>query len=206
MTTESYSKDFTNRNNKKIIDTLNYIVNALEGFRNDYTKKFNFTKLMEYLNIAKSEIDDIFNLILNFQDKFNDVFNNHVLKKKINNGNLYLIAEKKKISVQKDIHIPEIINIKQSDLPIFSDLIYLFKFVKRGKGFEIESNRTDLLRNLKKLWQKYPYLFEEKENGLIYPSELGLKFGELILSFSKNNKEITDVTIDTYSLKVIQNE
>jgi len=156
MTAESYSKDFTNRNNKKIIDTLNYIINALEGFRNCYTKKFNFTKLMEYLNIPKSEIDDIFNLILNFQDKFNDVFNNHVLKKKINNGNLYLIAEKKKISVQKNIHIPEIINIKQSDLPIFSDLIYLFKFVKRGKGFEIESNRTDLLRNLKKLRQQYP--------------------------------------------------
>ena len=206
MTTESHSKDYTNRKSKKIINTLNYVIDALEGFRDNYAKKFNFSKLMEYLKVPKSEIDGIIYLILNFQDKFNDVFKNYFLKKKINNGILYLITEKKITSVQKDIHIPEIINIKQSDLPIFSDLIYLFKYVKRGKGFDIESNGSDLLRNLKKLQRQYPYLFEVKDSGLIYPSELGLKFGELILSFSKNNKEITDLTIDKYSFKVIHDE
>jgi len=203
MITESLSKDFTKRSSKKIINTLNYILDALEGFRDDYTKKFNFSKLMEHLKVPKSEIDGIIYLILNFQEKFTEVFKNHVLKKKINNGILYLIAEKKENSI---IHIPAIINIRRPDLPILSDLIYLFKYVKRGKGFDIESNGTGLLRNLKKLQQQYPYLFEVKDNGLIYPSELGLKFGELILSFSKNNKEITDLTIDKYSFKVIHDE
>jgi len=205
MTTESLSKDLTNRDRKKVIDTLNYIIDALEGFREDYTKKFNFTKLMEYLKVPKSEIDDIIYLILNFQDKFNDVFKNHILKKRINNGSLYFRAEPKKPK-QRLIFIPEVIEIKHSVLPIVSDLIYLFKYVKRGKGFDITKNGTDLLKRIKELQEEHPYLFEVKENGLIYPSELGLKFGELILSFSKNNKEFRDIKIDNYSFKVIQDE
>ncbi len=195
MTEGSFSKDFVNM--------LNYVLEALEGFRDNYTKKFNFSKLIEHLKVPKSEIDNFIYLILNFQEKFNGVFKHHVLKKKMDNGTIYLITEKKKNSV---IHIPEIINIKQSDLPILSDIIYLFKFVKRGKGFNSNSNGTDLLRNLKKLQQQYPYLFEVKDNGLIYPSDLGLKFGELILSFSKNNKEITEAKMDNYSFRVIHNE
>lgn len=184
---------------------LNYVLAALEGFRDDYTKKFNFTRLMEYLKVPKSEIDGIIYLILNFQEKFNDVFKNHVLKKKINDGKLYLITEKNKIDTYQ-IPIPEEIRIKKAYLPIISDLVYLFKFVKRGKGFDIESNGIELLRKIKEIHKEYPYLFEEKENGLIYPSELGLKFGELILSFNKNNKEIRDVTINNYSFKVIHDE
>jgi len=205
MTTESLSKDFANRDRKKIIDTLNYVIDALEGFREDYTKKFNFTKLMEYLKVPKSEIESIIYLILNFQEKFNDVFKNHVLKKKINNGNLYLRAEPKKPD-QRPIFIPEVIEIKHSVLPIVSDLIYLFKYVKRGKGFDIKKNGTDLLKNIKNLQEEHPYLFEVKENGLIYPSELGLKFGQLLLSFNKNNREFTDLTVDNYSFKVIHDE
>jgi hypothetical protein len=192
MTEGSYSKDF--------IDLLNFVLEALEGFRDNYSKKFNFSKLVEHLKVPKSEIDDTIYLILNFQEKFNGVFKHHVLKKKIENGSIYLITEKKQNAV---IPIPEIITINQSDLPLLSDIIYLFKFVKRGKGFNVKSNGTDLLRNLKKLQQQYPYLFEVKDNGLIYPSDLGLKFGELILSFSKNNKEIRDTKIDNYSFKVI---
>ena len=195
MTEGSYSKDFTNM--------LNYVLEALEGFRDNYTKKFNFSKLIEHLKVPKSEIDNFIYLILNFQEKFNGVFKHHLLKKKMDNGIIYFITEKKENSV---IHIPEIITIRQSDLPIFSDIIYLFKFVKRGKGFNGKSNGTDLLKRLRDLKQQYPYLFEVKDNGLIYPSDLGLKFGELILSFSKNNKEIKDVKIGNYSFKVIRNE
>jgi len=205
MTTESLSKDFANRDRKKIIDTLNYVIDALEGFREDYTKKFNFTKLMEYLKVPKSEIESIIYLILNFQEKFNDVFKNHVLKKKINNGNLYLRAEPKKPD-QRPIFIPEVIEIKHSVLPIVSDLIYLFKYVKRGKGFDIKKNGTDLLKNIKNLQEEHPYLFEVKESGLIYSSELGLNFGQLLLSFNKNNREFTDLTVDNYSFKVIHDE
>jgi len=205
MTTEPHSKDFNNRDRKKIIDILNYVIDALAGFRDNYTKKFNFTKLMEYLKVPKSEIDDIIYLILNFQDKFNDVFKNHVLEKKVIGGNLYLRAEPKKPN-QRLIFIPEVIKIRHSVLPIFSDLIYLFKYVKRGKGFDIKKNGTDLLKRIKELQEEHPYLFEINGNGLIYPSELGLKFGELILSFSKNNKEFRDIKIDNYSFKVIDDE
>ncbi|MFX0044028.1 MAG: hypothetical protein ACFE8L_14030 [Candidatus Hodarchaeota archaeon] len=195
MTEGSYSKGFTN--------LVNYVLEALEGFKGNYTKKFNFSRLIEHLKVPKTEIDDLLYLILNFQEKFNGVFKHHILKKKVQNGSIYLITEKKENSV---IPIPENITIRQSDLPILSDIIYLFKFVKRGKGFNINSNGTDLSKNLKKLQQQYPYLFEIKDNDVIYPSDLGLKFGELVLSFSKNNKEITEARIDNHAFKVIYNE
>lgn len=197
MTEGSYS----NQNNIKLMDRLNYILDALAGFKDNYTKKFNVSKLMEHLKVTLSDIDKIIYLLLHFQDTFNNVFKHHQLKKKIENGTLYLIAEKKEAML-----IPEIITIRRSTLPFFSDLIYLFKYVKRGKGFDLKSNSTDLLKKINEMKKEYPYLFEGKGNGLIYPSKLGLKFGELILSYNKSNKEIIDVSINNHIFKVINDE
>jgi hypothetical protein len=197
MTEESDS----NRDKTKLIDRLNYILDALVGFQDNYTKKFNLSKLMEYLKVPPSEGDKILYLIFHFQDFFNDVFKNHQLKRKIEQGNIYFIAEKK-----DGIPIPEIIMIRRSTLPFFSDLIYLFKYVKRGKGFNLEINDNDLLRKIKEIRKEYPYLFEGRGNGLIYPSKLGLKFGEIILSYNKSNKEFTDIQIDTHTFKVINDQ
>jgi len=199
----SHSKAVTNRNDKTIINTLNQIIGALEGFKDNYSKRFNFGRLMEHLKVPKTEIDDLIYLLLNFQEMFNDIFKDYLLKKKIENGTLYLITEKKKNAI---IPIPAIITIRRSTLPLFSDLIYLFKYVKRGKGFNLKSNGTDLLRKIKAIQKEYPYLFEVRENGLIYPSELGLKFGEIILSYNKSNKEFADIVIDNHTFKVINDE
>ncbi len=203
MTKESYSKAVTNRNDKTIINTLNQLLDALEGFKDNYTKRFNFGRLMEHLKVPKAEIDDLIYLLLTFQETFNDVFKDYLLKKKIENGNLYLIAKKKKNTV---MHIPAIITIRRSILPVFSDLINLFKYVKRGKGFDLEANGTNLLRKIKAIQKEYPYLLKVRENGLIYPSELGLKLGEVILSYNKSNKEFVDLLIDNHTFKVIDDQ
>ena len=67
--------------------------------------------------------------------------------------------------------------------------------MKRGKGFDVHTNGTDLLKNVKELCDFYPYCFQEQKNGLIYPSEFGLKLGEIILSYKKSNKKIEKIEI-----------
>jgi len=87
-------------------------------------------------------------------------------------------------------------------LKLFNDIIYVFKFVKRGKGFDIYQNGSELLVNLKQLKVEHPYLFESKGNGIIYPSELGLNLGELIISYNKSNREIKKLTVDNFTFIV----
>lgn len=209
MTTESYSEDSV-RKISMIIELLNQIINALDGFRKDYTKKFNFSKLMDFLNLPKSEIDDIIYLILNYQEKFNSVFKNYLIKKKVIDGKIYLIAEEKSklhlIPKKPSYSVPTTIKIKKYHAHILSDIIYVFKYIKRGKGFTANSNCNDLINSLKDLKKIHPYFFEIYENGLIYPSKLGIKLGELVLSYNKSNKEFTSIKIDNYKIMVISDK
>jgi hypothetical protein len=82
---------------------------------------------------------------------------------------------------------------------LINDIVYTFKFVKRGKGFDIAKNCSALISNLKKVKSEHPYLFESHGNGAIYPSKLGLKLGELIISYNKSNKDIKTIEIDNYT-------
>ncbi|MHA2220103.1 MAG: hypothetical protein ACXACY_29815, partial [Candidatus Hodarchaeales archaeon] len=98
--------------------------------------------------------------------------------------------------------IPTKIRITPKHLNLLSDAIYMFKYVERGKGFDIKTNGSELLSSLKHLLEYHPYLFFANENGLIYPSELGLKLGELILSYKKGNKKVDIVELNEYTIIV----
>lgn len=178
---------------QKTIQLLNQIINYLAEFENHYGKKFNVSKLAKLLRLSNAEISEIISLLLNFQEIFDSVFKNYKLKKMRAGNQLYLISKKKK-GIKPEI--PDIVSISTSHLKLFNDIIYVFKFVKRGKGFDVYQSGSELLVNLKKLKAEHPYLFESKGNGLIYPSELGLKLGELIISYNKSNKEIKKLTVN----------
>ena len=99
MTIISDSRDINyqqKRHFQKYTLLLNQIIDILADFKRDYTKKFNFSKLSRYLNIPNSEIDNIVSLLLNFQEKFENVFLNYHLKKKIQDNQIYLTVEKRK--------------------------------------------------------------------------------------------------------------
>ena len=61
---------------------LHQILRALREFKNQYDKKLNFSKLVKYLEIPNSEIEDLIYLILAFQSEFDSVFREYELKKK----------------------------------------------------------------------------------------------------------------------------
>jgi hypothetical protein len=180
------------------VQVLHQILEVLSKFTDNYDKKLNFSRFASYFKLTPSEIETLISLLLNFQELYNNTFRQYSLKKKINNNQVYLVTEK----IQKLGTIPGKIRMPQSHVNIFNDIIYYFKHVKRGKGFDIHTNGTDLLKNVKELCDYYPYYFQEQETGLIYPSEFGLKLGGLLLSYKKSNKQIKKIEIEDIQIIV----
>ena len=178
--------------------TFKQVLTILEEFKNNLNKRFNFTKLGQHLCLEPSEVEEIISLILTFQDLFENVFKTYSVRKKITNNQIYLIAEPLK-AVQ--CLIPYKIRMTKHHISMLNDIIYFFKLVQRGKGFDVVGNGSDLLKNVKELFEYYPYFFLEK-NGSLYPSELGLKLGELILSFKKNSKLLKKLHVNDHTIIV----
>lgn len=196
------SSSYNKEQFRKVLRVLNQIVDYLEKFEYHYEKKFNFSKLIELLNIPKSEVDEIVSLFLNIQDIFENVFNKYRLKKYRAGNQIYLTAEKK---VECETHqVPEIITISPSHIKLLNDIIYMFKHVKKGKGFDIVRNGSELLAKVKDLKEAHPYLFESWGNGVVYPSKLGLELGEIVISYNKSNKDLDTVQINNHTIKVVK--
>lgn len=181
----------------KFLVLFDKILDILEDFEDNYEKNLNFTKLAKLLNIPDVYINNLASLILKAENIFKNVFKGHHLKKRKRNNILYLIAEKK---------IPSEIIFTSAQVNLFSDLIYTFRYLKRGKGFKISQNGTELLSNLNSLKSEHPYLFEKKDNGLLYPTSFGMDLGDLIISYNKGNKKINELTIDNYRIFVRDDE
>jgi len=75
-------------------------------------------------------------LLLNFQNLFESVFNKYHIKKTRLKNQIYFTVEKKdeEIIEINDID-PKTVYISSDHLKLFNDIIYVFKFVNRGKGF-----------------------------------------------------------------------
>ena len=192
---------FLDNKNRKFVSVIIRVVKILEKFTNNYGKRLNFTKLARYLNLNTSEMDELIGIILQFQELFINTFDKYRMKKEIKDNQIFLITLPKKLNLS----IPNKIKLSIDDFNLLSDIIYIFKNVKRGKGFDITANGSELLNNIKELWNYYPYLFEVNENGLIYPSKFGLKLGELILSYKKSGKIIESIPLDEHIIMVEKN-
>ncbi|MFX0029859.1 MAG: hypothetical protein ACFE8B_11655 [Candidatus Hermodarchaeota archaeon] len=186
--------------NKSTFQLFHQILEVLRKFAENYDKRLNFSKFAQFLKLTPSELEEVVQVLLEFQELFATTFNNYLLTKIIINSQVYLTTEK----IQELSFIPHKIKIPKSHINMFNDIIYFFKNVKRGKGFDLNKNSTDLLKNVKELCNYYPYCFQEQKNKLIYPSEFGLRLGELILSYNKSNKNIelielegTQIVVDT---------
>lgn len=197
-TTEQYNLNVSSKTNGKFLNLFLRIMKILKKFEDSYQKRLNFTKLAQYLHLTPSDVGEVIGLILQFQELFSNTFDSYIVKKKIIDNQIFLITEPK---VPSNI-IPKKIRLSVESLNLLSDITYMFKFVKRGKGFDVKANGTELLSNIKELWNYYPYLFEVNTNGLMYPSAFGLKLGELILSYKKSGKFMESFSLDNHNIMV----
>lgn len=194
------SGHFNKEQFQKTLKVINKIIDYLARFENRYDRKFNFSKLVKLLKIPQSQTDDLIYLLLNFQEKFDNVFKKYKIKKYLTNNQIYLITERKHEC--EKIKAPQIIQISSSHIELLNDIIYIFKHVKRGNGFDIVKNGSELLNKVKELRNKHPYLFETKGNGVVYPSKLGLQLGEIIISYNKSNKKIQTINVENHKFIV----
>lgn len=184
---------------KKVIHIIDQIIEILRKFEVNYKKKFNFSKLFTYLGIPHSEEDEVLKIILKFQDLFEDVFCEYRIIKERKNITTYLVAENK-----FDNGGRKKIPFSTSQVEQFNDVIYTFKFINRGKGFDIKNTEAEFLRNLNRLRSDHPYLFKSNGDGIIYPSKLGLNLGNQIISYNKSNQTIDSYTVQNYIFEVVK--
>ena len=186
---------------RDFVHIFNQIIEILKEFQKNYDKKLNITKLTKFLNIPHSEEEEVLTLLLKFQELFEDVFCEYRIKKKRENNIVYLVAKNKFDRIDR-IHK----SLSSTHIKLINDIIYTFKNINRGKGFDIKKTETGLLQNLKQLCSEHPYLFESNGNGMIYPSKLGLRLGDQIISYNKSNQRINSFTIQNYIVEVIEED
>ena len=182
---------------RKFVHIFDQIIEILSRFQVNYNKKLNFSKLVKYLNIPHSEEEGVLTLVLKFQELFEEIICEYRIKKKRENNTTYLVAENK---FQKGDRIK--IPLSNAHVKLFNDIIYTFKFINRGKGFDIKSTEAEFLKNLEHFRSGHPYLFNSNGNGIIYPSKLGLKLGEQIISYYKSNQKVDSYIIQNYIFEV----
>ena len=187
-----FSEPYQLRRSKLNLKTLKEVLRALEAFSDNYDKKFNVSKLARYLHLNSCEVDHMMELLLHIQDIFKTTFKYYSLKKNIRNSQIYFELEKDYDSIP----IPPEFSLTSSERNLFRDFIYTFKHVQRGKGFNLNDPSNTLLKHLRSLREKHPYLFRQNGNDLTYPSPMGLKLGDLMLSYNKSHRELTSLKLE----------
>ncbi|MFX1572793.1 MAG: hypothetical protein ACFFB0_08590 [Promethearchaeota archaeon] len=200
MSFDSQSLELTSQIGKYIKKTINLLRNMLDilsRFKNNYNKKFNITKFAQYLQVSSTDINELISLIVEYQNMFHTIFKDYKLLRKREGNQLYMI-------VQKQIKEPIIIKFTSTQIKVLNDIYYWFKVVHKGKGFNILQS-SPLTQKLNILLETHPLLFIIAQNNLVYLSDIGQKIGDMLISYNKSNKAISEFIIENYIVRVEAN-
>ncbi|MHA1487765.1 MAG: hypothetical protein ACTSSC_11420 [Promethearchaeota archaeon] len=185
------------------IKQLHQIVSALEKFQTRKNSLFSLDKLTDYLNLSERDLEEMLELVFRFQNLFNSVFSNFILCRKWRNDKSYLVLKSKSEVSSQDLYNLKEVEISQTQVNLLSDIIYYFQHVKIGKGFNVNRNNAELSKKVKQLNRSHSYFFEHRGNGLIYPTKLAVKAGNLIQSYNRSKKTISKLQIEDFIIKVV---
>ena len=199
MTLDSYANSTgldSKRDFKDFVEKLGIIIESLGAFKGREGKKLNLSRLADHLNLSKQELENLIDLVLQFQDMFEGVFIDYRIIKKNERGSIYFTL-KKRIVV-----IPEIIKLNVTQVNQLSDITYVFQHIRKGKGFNIDEKPSELVENVKNLMDSYPFLFDKNGGDLIYPSVICLEFGNQVRSYNKSNKQLSELKVNNHKFVV----
>ncbi len=181
--------EFSFENWNKFIDFIR------ENLPNNEVKSFNLNDLSEKLGLTKSELKFLFTIFIyacDYSNKYLNKINIKILKDTI----YFTYSEN---------HIKKI-SLSIKDYKDLSDIIYLFKNIQKGRGFEINSNSNiPVITKIQGLYRQYPFMFK-KLNGYIFPSEIGYKLGIAALSFKRINQIPKTLDVLNYKFKIKKKE
>ena len=182
---------------------LHQIVSALEKFQTRKNSLFSLDKLANYLNLSERDLEEVLELVFRFQNLFNSVISNFVLRKKWRDDKYYLILKPKSEVSNQDLFDMKEVEINQTQMNLLSDVIYYFQHVKIGKGFNVNRNTTELSKKVKQFNRTHPFFFEHRGNGLIYPSKLAVEAGMIIQSYHRSKKTISRLQIEDFIIQIV---
>ncbi len=202
------------RNIQISIKKLEAIIDALNGFEGNLDRMMNLSKLAKRLKLDPKDMDVVIDIIIKLQENFATILEGRKLIKAKRGKQDYLAAEIRKDKKPETSESIELLReeigtlsedfdvvMKSEQVKGLSDIIYVFKKVRGGKGFDVSRNDNKIVKNLRNLKEEYPFLFRVNGNDLVYPSEVGLKLGDLVQSYNKLNKEINQLKVDNYKFK-----
>jgi len=185
------------------IRQLHQIISALEKFQTRKNSLFSLDKLASYLNLSERDLEEVLELVFQFQNLFNSVISDFVLRKKWRNEKYYLILKPKSEVSNQDLFDMKEVEINKTQMNLLSDIIYYFQHVKIGKGFNVNRNTTELSKKVKQFNRSHPFFFEHRGNGLIYPSKLAVDAGMLIQSYNRSKKTISKMQIEDFIIQIV---
>ncbi len=226
MTLDSYISSNKNQDTvgfNKALAVLKKLADVIDGFESKITKKLNVSKFAKMVKVSEEQIGEILDVLVKCQAVFEKSVKNFKIKKSKANGSLYLNFEippqSKKVDqaqiyegtvshvVKNDSNSDkraQEIEISLSQARQINDIVYMFKKINRGKGFDLNVNGNELLKNISALKSSYPFLFRVNGGNLVYPTDICLELGELILSYTKASKPLSQFELNNYVIKVEQ--
>ncbi|MHA1671099.1 MAG: hypothetical protein ACTSV5_11075 [Promethearchaeota archaeon] len=187
-----------------IFKKLHEILNVLEKFKYNKNKKLNLNKLTNSLQLPPDSLPKISHLIVRFQKIFNSL-EEHELELD-NQGNIYYFSLTKKILPARNKNLflpPKTIILTEDEANILNDMIYFFKKIRRGVGFDISSPMNN--KRICQLLERHPYFFFKNGNDLYYPSQLALSLGQKLLTYKKSHRpfhDLNDLNVNEISIKI----
>ncbi len=187
-----------------IFKKLHEILDVLEKFKYNKGKKLNLNKLASSLEIPSNLLPKIAHLLVRFQEVFNSL-EEHELELE-NQGNNYYFSLMEKTLPARNKNLfppPKRIVLTEDEANILNDMIYSFKKIRRGVGFDLSSQTNN--KRILQLNEKHPYFFFKNGNDLYYPSQLALTLGQKLLMYKKSRRpfhELKDLNVNDISIKI----
>lgn len=148
---------------------------------------FNLKDLSAELGISLEELNNLFAMFVSAQELSRGKY--ECVKTQVSNDEVVFASDKE---------ARELVSLKVEEYQNISDIVYLFKNIRRGRGFEANLDADNsIIEKIRGLNKKFSFLFR-RLNGFIYPTEVCYKLGVEALSFKRSNKVPHSLSVLNY--------
>ncbi len=215
MNLDTYLGSQNNVGFTKVMAVLQKIADVVDGFESDCVKRLNVSKIVKASNFSDKQTSELLDVIIKYQTIFAKTSKKFKLKKSKSKEQMYLVfdinknaekqnpeeSETKVESSEKGDQICEV-KISVSQAQKINDIVYMFKRINRGKGFDLTVSGSELLDSIKSFRESHPFLFRVNGGNLVYPTDICLELGDLILTYNKASKPLSKFEVKNYYIKV----
>jgi len=184
------------------IQHVQRFIELLEKLQKRDNFLLNLNKLFEYWGISSEEVEPFIQILMHLQFLFIKESDAVRLYSIWRNGQIYLKVKSPSKHISNNSPIYREVELTREDCNLLNDVVHYFEHIKIGKGFNSKAINSEFAKKIKILNKSYPFLFENRGNGALYPTKLASQLGKTISLYKKSNRKIQDLEMDGYYIKV----